>query len=249
MAPLHRDSSQPVGTRGSSDAIQQTASPAMRRLLRMLADAARHDAPVLLVGESGTGKTTLARVLHEMSARAARPFVTVDCRAGTGDLAAHAAAGRTGTLLIDEVGELSPAAQATALRLLEGAPPPPALPEVRVIACTRHDLEAQMAAGRFRRDLFYRLSVVELRIPPLRQRAEDVLPIARAFLTTHAEARYPPPELSADLERALIAYSWPGNVTELLSVLERATILARGSSLPVDVLPERMRARSSEPGS
>jgi DNA-binding NtrC family response regulator len=224
-----------------SDLALEGASPAMRAFGRLLAQAARHDVPVLLVGETGAGKTTFARALHAMSPRAELPFVRVDCPAATGDLSVHADAARTGTLFLDEVAELSPSAQASALKLLQGrshAPPPLA---IRVVASTRHDLDVETRTGRLRKDLFYRLCVCEIRIPPLRERAEDILPLARTFVASLAskEGR-PPPELSPELERALVAYSWPGNVSELMSVLERLVILAPGSSLDVSALPERI---------
>jgi NtrC-family two-component system response regulator AlgB len=212
----------------------------MRRFLAMLADAARHDAPVLLVGESGTGKTALARVLHGLSARAHRPFVRIDCAAGSGELAARARAARTGTLFLDDVSDLDAAAQIAALRLLQ-APHPDGV-DARLVASARPHLDDDIAAGRFRSDLFYRLAVVELRIPPLRDRAEDILPVARAFLDARARAADgPPAELSHDLERALVAYPWPGNLTELLAALERASLFARAGALDVDALPERVR--------
>jgi len=224
------------------DAMPATAAPAMRRFLAMLGEVARHDAPVLLLGESGTGKTALARALHARSARASAPFVRVDCAAGAGDLAGQAQAARLGTLFLDEVTGLSPGAQITALRLLQDALRPPQ-PSARFIASGHLQLEGEIAAGRFRRDLFYRLAVVELRIPPLRDRAEDILPTARAFLAARARATaQPAPHLPPDLERALAAYPWPGNLTELFSVLEHMAILARGRTLDLAALPERMRA-------
>jgi DNA-binding NtrC family response regulator len=204
---------------------------------RLLAHAARHDVNVLLLGESGTGKTTLAPAIHEMSARATRPFVRVDCPAAPGDFSIQARAARRGTLFLDEVGELSPAGQASALRLLQEAHPLP----FRLVASTSHDPDAEMHAGRFRKDLFYRLDVLEIRIPPLRERVEDILPIARAFLTSRARSEgRPPPSLSSGLAEALLRYSWPGNVQELLGVLQRMLILSTGACLDVGTLPERI---------
>jgi DNA-binding NtrC family response regulator len=220
-----------------SHAAFEAASPAMHSFGRLLAHAARHSVPVLLVGERGTGKTTFARALHAMSPRAARPFVRVDCPSATGDLSAEARAAQAGTLFLDEVAELSPAVQTAALRLLRE---PRALP-LGLIASTRHDLEAEIAAARFRKDLFYRLDVFEIRIPPLRERVEDILPIARAAVASLARGEgRPAPELSPALERALLRYSWPGNVQELLGVLQRMLILSPGISLDLAMLPERI---------
>ena len=220
-----------------TQAAFEAGSPAMKAFGRLLADAAHHAVPVLLVGERGTGKTTFAHALHAMSSRAGRPFVRVDCPAASGDLKIQARAARGGTLFLDEVAELSHAQQAAALRILQDV----ATHRFRVVASTGHDLQEEMSTGAFRKDLFYRLDILEIRIPPLRERVEDILPIARAFVSSRArsEAR-PPPTLSPALEQALLRYAWPGNVQELLSVLERMLILSPGSCLDVTALPERV---------
>lgn len=219
-----------------SQAAFETASPAMQTFGRLLARAARTTVPVLLVGERGTGKTTFARALHEMSPRKSRRFVRVDCPAATNDLSLAANAGRRGTLFLDEVAELSHAVQATALRLLQDSH----RLSVRLLASTCHDLDTEMAAGRFRKDLFYRLDILEIRIPPLRERAADILPIARAFVAALAgNEKRQTPKLSPDLEQALLRYPWPGNVQELLSVLQRLFILSPGPVLDTGLLPER----------
>ncbi len=244
MAPTAHDHDAALtGAEGVSEIALQGRSVAMASLRRLLVEAAHHDVPVLLVGETGTGKTTMAEVLHALSPRATRPFVRVDCPAATTDLVEQARAARAGTLFLDEVAELSHDAQAAALALVRDAYRAPERPELRVVASAHPDLEARVAAGRFRPELFYRLSVFEVRIPPLRERGEDILPLARRFveLTARRERRGPP-ELSPELERALLSYRWPGNVAELWSVVERMLILEPDGSLQVAALPERMRS-------
>jgi NtrC-family two-component system response regulator AlgB len=164
----------------------------------------------------------------------------VDCPAAQHDLSTDAHAAQGGTLSLDEVAELSPPMQAAALRILQDSRPFP----LWLVATTRHDLEAETIAGRFRKDLFYRLAVLEIRIPPLRERLEDLLPIVHAFLVSHGggEGRAPP-QLSPGLERALLEYSWPGNVQELLNVLERMLILSNGGALDIAALPDRIITR------
>lgn len=215
----------------------ESASPPMQALGRSLAQTARHTVPVLLVGETGTGKPTFARALHAMSSRAAQPFVRVDCPVAAGDLSMEAQAAGRGTLFFDEIAELPATVQTAALRLLQD----PGRFRGRLVASTCHDLQAEMAAARFRKDLFYRLAVVEIRVPPLRERAEDILPIARTFVASLArEEGRPPPELGPALERALLHYSWPGNVQELLGILQRVFALSPGSGLDVAALPDRL---------
>jgi DNA-binding NtrC family response regulator len=222
-----------------SQVLFEAASPAMRSFNRMLEHAAQNDAPVLLVGETGAGKSTFARVLHAMSSRATRPFVRVDCPAALGDFSGETRAVRDGTLFLDEVAELSPPMQAAALRFRQDPRPPPFC----LVASTRHDLQVEVAAGRFRKDLFYHLDVLEIRIPPLRERADDILPIARGFVASLAQSEGRAcPQLSPDLERALLAYTWPGNLQELFSVLQRLLILSTGGSLDVGSLPDRFAA-------
>jgi DNA-binding NtrC family response regulator len=221
----------------ASRATPGMSSPPMQLVLGLLRHAAEHAVPVLLVGEGGTGKTTFGRAIHVLSARAAGPFVRVDGPAAKGDLSIESAEAQGGTLFLDEVAELSPPLQTAALRLLQGGRPPP----FRVVASTRHDLDAELAAGRFRKDLFYRLDVLRIRVPPLRERREDILPIARAFLASAAEGeRRAPPEISPALEQALLRYAWPGNVQELLAVLQRMLILSPEGSLDLAALPDRM---------
>lgn len=242
MAPGlgHRRETALTGTDGLA---LDGGSAAMSAFRHLLIDAAHHDVPVLLVGETGTGKTTFAEALHALSPRAARPFVRVDCPAGIVDVTEQGRTARTGTLFLDEVAELSHEAQSSALAIVQNACAAPGHPEVRLVASAHPDLEKKLADHRFRTDLYYRLSVFELRIPPLRERTEDILPLARRFVEIAARReRRAPPDLAPELARALLAYGWPGNVAELMSVVERVLILAPGDALQVSALPERMRS-------
>jgi NtrC-family two-component system response regulator AlgB len=246
----------------------ETGSPRMRAVLETLARAATSDAPVLLRGESGTGKGALARSLHERSRRARGPFVWVTCptypedqlaaelfgQAAAGGAHADHRLGRVeaaagGTLFLDEVASASPAVQGRLLRLLEtrtferigeaGARDA----DVRVVASTARDLEEEVAAGRFRADLLYRLDVVGVRVPALRERGDDVLALARAFLAAFARAAARrTPELSKAAEDVLLAYAWPGNVRELRNVIERATILWPSDRIEPGAFPDRLLA-------
>ncbi|HEX4620528.1 MAG TPA: sigma-54 dependent transcriptional regulator [Myxococcaceae bacterium] len=233
----------------------ETHSARMKEALDLVSRAAVADAPVLFRGESGTGKGVLARALHGMSPRKDGPFVTVNCPTLSEDLLAselfgHARgsftgavrdqAGRVemadgGTLFLDEIAELSPALQAKLLRFLQDkqferlGENLTRRSDVRVLAATNRDLDADVAEGRFRKDLLYRLNVVVVHLPPLRERREDILPLAREFLAFFARAsKRAVPQLSPEAERLLAAYDWPGNVRELRNALERALIVSPG---------------------
>jgi NtrC-family two-component system response regulator AlgB len=247
-----------------------TDSPRMLAVLELASRAAASDAPILLRGENGTGKSVLARLVHARSRRLGKPYVTVSCPTLSEDLLAselfgHAIgaftgavrdqAGRVeaaegGTLLLDEIGEISPALQAKLLRFVQDkefervGDSRTRHADVRVVAATNRDLEADVTAGRFREDLLFRLNVIEIHVPPLRERADDILAMARRFLAFFARtANRPPPALSAAAAEALLAYAWPGNIRELRNAMERAVILYPEATLGREALPERIAAQ------
>jgi len=224
-------------------------SPSMRHLFALLERAARSDVTVLLEGESGVGKEVLARAVHACSARSAGPFVAVDCGAIPAGLveselfghergaftgATHARSGvfeqaDGGTLFLDEIGELPLDLQPKLLRVLEtrevrpvGGPGVRAV-DVRIVAATNRRLAEAERAGEFRRDLFYRLAVAHVVVPPLRDRREDIVPLARGFL--RAASGDPRAQLPVELAAMLASYTWPGNVRELRNVIERWSLL------------------------
>jgi two-component system response regulator AtoC len=245
-------------------------SPSMEELLRQVRKVAPQKATVLLHGESGTGKELLARALHELSPRASMPFVAVNCGAIPGELVeaelfGHvrgaftdavrakkglAAEADGGTLFLDEVGELPLGVQVKLLRFLQDQEVRPVgdvrsrKVDARLVAATSRDLARDVAAGRFREDLLYRLDVVRLRLPPLRERMEDVPALAAHFLARHAGLRpdLPGLALGEDAREALLAHRWPGNVRELEHALERAVVLADGPLIHELDLPDTVRA-------
>lgn len=251
-----------------------TASPKMRAVLDVLGKAAVYDAPVLLRGESGTGKGVLAHTLHSLSKRKDKPFVTVNCPTLSEELLAselfgHAKGAFTGalrdqpgkveaasggTLFLDEIGEISPALQTKLLRFLQDhqfervGETKVRHADVRVVAATNRDLEAAVKAGHFREDLFYRLNTIDLVVPPLRERPEDILALARRFVAHFSRLGGKPAlELSSAAEQALTAYAWPGNVRELRNAIERAIILTQGTLIGPDFLPHTGGDHSHDP--
>jgi NtrC-family two-component system response regulator AlgB len=254
------------------EADLETQSPKMRAVLGLIGRAAVSDAPVLLRGENGTGKGVLARCLHAQSPRQAQPFVVVNCPTLSEDLLAselfgHAKGAFTGairdqpgrveaaeggTLFLDEIGEISLGLQSKLLRFLQEkqferiGENQTRHADVRIVAATNRDLEADVTAGRFREDLLYRLNVLELCVPPLRERPEDIARLARRFVLFAARAaRRPAPALSAAAEEALLSYPWPGNVRELRNAIERAVILWPTRVIEPAALPERIAARAT----
>ena len=250
-------------------------SAPMRRVKDMIGQAGPSEATILVLGESGTGKELVAEALHAASARAKGPLVKVNCAALPADLleselfgyvkgaftgAVKDKPGRFqlaegGTLFLDEIGELSQALQAKLLRALQektveplGAVAPRTV-DARIIAATNRSLREEVAAGRFREDLFFRLSVLEIPIPPLRDRLEDLPALASHLLRklgrkNNKEIR----NVSPAFMEALAAYAWPGNVRELENVLERALILCRTDSLTPDLLPPQIMTPAACPG-
>ena len=256
------------------EAVLETASPRMQSALDVSERSAAHDVAVLLRGENGTGKGVLARLLHGRSKRRDRPFVVVNCPTLSEELLAselfgHARGAFTGavkdqegrmeaaeggTVFLDEIGEISPGLQAKLLRFLQEkrfervGETRTRTADVRIVAATNRDLEEEVKAGRFREDLLYRLNVVEITVPPLRERPEDILPLALRFIAFLArQTRRQPPDLSPATERVLVSYPWPGNVRELRNALERALILTPGQVLEPESFPERIAAQPTTP--
>jgi two-component system, NtrC family, response regulator AlgB len=238
----------------------------MRQLFDLLDKAAVHDVPVLLRGENGTGKSVLARRLHYMSERHNRPFVVVNCPTLSEELLAselfgHAKgafpgavrdqvgrveAAEGGTLFLDEIAEMPPALQAKLLRFVQDheferiGENQTRRADVRIVAATNRDLDAEVKEGRFREDLLYRLNTFEMVVPPLRERREDIGALARRFLAFFGKKTRMAPALEPEAEAALERYEWPGNVRELRNAIERAAIISGGSSIGVAALPDRI---------
>lgn len=246
-------------------------SPAMKVVLEEASRLAKSPMPVLIYGETGVGKEVITQYVHRMSPRASRKLVSVNCAAIPATLVESTLFGHEkgaftgaiqkqigvfeeangGTVFLDELGELPLSIQASLLRVIEtgrfcrvGSPKEITV-DVRLLAATHRDLDKQREEGTFRADLYYRLSVLELTIPPLRARAEDIDPLARRFMTRASQGRV------VDIEPAALdklrSYAWPGNVRELRNAIERAVVLAQDDTLRAEDLPARIQAGPSPP--
>ena len=246
-------------------------SPALRRVLDVATQAAPSTATVLILGESGTGKELIARYIHTKSGRASGPFVPVNCAAipetileaelfghergaftgAVGRREGRFARARGGTLFLDEIGELSAAVQVKILRVLqEGEYEPiggnPTRADVRVVAATNRDLLAEVEAGRFREDLYYRLNVICITAPPLRARREDIPLLVDHFLGVYCRKNARPRlQVPPEVMRKLMDHSWPGNVRELENVVERSAVLCQKDGLGLDDLPDAIAQASA----
>jgi DNA-binding NtrC family response regulator len=246
-------------------------SPEMKQIMQTVKRLAGSTIAVLIYGETGTGKEVIARAIHDGGPRKKQPLRSINCAAIPGMLiesvlfgheqGAFTSADKSargifeqasgGTVLLDEIGELAPNAQAALLRVLEtkkvtrvGGDKEIAV-DVRVIAATHRDLDAMVAEGTFRQDLLYRLNTMMLRVPPLRERASEIKPLAMRFLDdANAQAGTSIKSFDPAAMTALESYAWPGNVRELRNAIERAVVLAEGNAIALDVLGERIRAGS-----
>jgi NtrC-family two-component system response regulator AlgB len=254
----------------------QTAEPQVRQALEVAFKAAPSEATILLRGESGTGKGVLARAIHARSARASGPFVTIHCPslsaelleselfghvqgAFTGavrDTTGKVAAAEGGTLFLDEIGDLPLALQPKLLRLLQEksyeriGETQTRTCNVRVIAATNRKLETEIAAGRFREDLFYRLNVIEVTMPPLRQRPRDILPLADHLLRFFARQNGKAISgFGPDVREVIVRYPWPGNIRELRNAIERGVILSSGPFVEMNHLPAQIENQIAVDGS
>ncbi|MBM3333109.1 guanylate kinase [Candidatus Sumerlaeota bacterium] len=249
------------------------ASPAMASLLERARRVSQTDSPVLLLGESGTGKEMVAEAIHRASPRAQGPLVRVNCGAIPptlleSELFGHVRGAFTGavrdydglfraadrgTIFLDEIAELSPDLQVKLLRVLQDGEIRPVggaqtlRVDVRLIAATNRNLAAEVAAGRFREDLFHRLNVVQLLLPPLRDRREDIAALASHFLRRLAASGRPPKSLTAEAMDLLSKYDWPGNVRQLENAIEHAVVLSRADEISPNDLPESVRRAAVTP--
>ncbi|HYL09554.1 MAG TPA: sigma-54 dependent transcriptional regulator [Candidatus Acidoferrales bacterium] len=247
-------------------------SPKMQRVYKMIEKVCQHNYPVLILGESGTGKELVARSIHFSGPRREKPFVPVDCSSLVSTLieselfgyvkgaftgAQHSKMGlleaaHEGTLFLDEIGDMPVDMQAKLLRVLQEKEVKPVGStdrrpiDVRVIAATNRNLEAAIKEGRFRQDLYFRLNVVQIKLPPLRERKTDIVLLVNSFLEKFSDAKRTVRTISEDALRRLMAYDWPGNVRELENAVERAVALGSGPLLHVGDLPSNLQYGASE---
>ena len=249
-----------------------TKSRKMQSVIELAAQVSRRDSTVLLTGESGTGKELLAKAIHQNSLRAGKPFVTVNCGAlpetlaeselfghrkgsftgATSDRAGKFEAANEGTVFLDEVGELTLPLQVKLLRVIQEREVDkignthPVKVNVRILAASNRNLKNLVEDGAFREDLYYRLSVVAIELPPLRERRDDIPLLTRHFLKQYA-GRYGIPDLSVseDAMDKMVEYNWPGNVRELQNVIERLAVLAKDNLIRVETLPDELRRAES----
>jgi len=249
-------------------------SKRFNEVLKLAEQVAPTDSTVLITGESGTGKEVIARYIHSLSNRTEGPCLSINCGALPenlleSELFGHVkgsftgavrdkqglfAAARGGSFFLDEVGEMPPSLQIKLLRVLQEREAIPvgateAIPvDVRIMAATNRDLEEEMRKATFRSDLFYRLNVIAINLPPLRERREDILLLIESFLNHLAtEQQVEPKALSADTLDAVMVYEWPGNVRELENALEHAWVLSKANVIEPSALPERITKRKKEP--
>jgi len=250
--------------RGGDDTSIVFSSPRFREVYDLTIQVAASEANILILGESGTGKELIARTVHTNSGRRERPFISLNCAALSDTLLESQLFGHLrgaftgaimnqkglleeadgGTLFLDEIGDVSPTVQAKLLRVIQekefmpiGSTKPSTV-DVRFVAATNRDLQLEVAEGRFREDLYYRLNVISLTLPPLRERPEDIEPLVRHFVRRFAtRMKKELHGIDPDALLCMTRYHWPGNVRELENVIERAVILAQGNLLTSDLLP------------
>ena len=247
------------------------ASPSIQRVYRQIQIVSHHNFPVLILGESGTGKELAARLIHDLTPRRLQPFAPVDCGALVptlieSELFGHARGAFTGaersrigllqaasggTLFLDEIGELPLHCQAKLLRALQEREVRPVGAtervhiDVRVIAATNRNLESEVKAGHFRQDLYFRLNVLQITLPPLRDHKSDIPLLVNSFLEKFADLQSSIHSVSEEAMRCLLSYSWPGNVRELENAIEHALVLGAGSAVQVMDLPSSLQGAPS----